>query len=200
MNNNYINTIRKKINEKGDNELTELVNRLIDERNTLLELINIDYLTGVYNRRIMNNIKDYSVVVICDIDDFKNINDTYGHDIGDLVLKVVANILINIVMHDGVVCRYGGDEFFVMFKTCSKGLATRKIKKAQEQIKRLFEKKQIDLTISAGVAERKSKTSLEDTITNADRALYESKSNGKNTVTLFDEIVQSLKLSNNTTN
>ena len=91
--NNYIDSIIKNLDSVNNIDLKIQILRLIEERNQLLEIVKKDTLTGAYNRRILNNINSFSVVVLCDVDDFKGINDTYGHDVGDNVLKVVTKIL-----------------------------------------------------------------------------------------------------------
>ena len=117
---NYIDSIIKNLDSVNNIDLKIQILRLIEERNQLLEIVKKDTLTGAYNRRILNNINSFSVVVLCDVDDFKGINDTYGHDVGDNVLKVVTKILMNNTRSTDIVCRYGGDEFLVVFNKCSK--------------------------------------------------------------------------------
>lgn len=103
----------------NDNNFKIQILKLINERNRLLSIIKKDSLTGAYNRRVLENIDEFSVVALCDIDDFKMINDTYGHDLGDRVLKTVTKVLIDNTRGTDIVCRYGGDEFLIVFKTCS---------------------------------------------------------------------------------
>ena len=80
------------VNQIGDSELTYYVRKLVRERNYLNELANKDSLTGLKNRRALSNINDYSAVVMCDIDDYKLINDLYGHSVGDIIIKNIGNI------------------------------------------------------------------------------------------------------------
>ena len=114
---NYIDQIIKKIDSIKDSDLKNNIYRLIYERNKLLESVNMDVLTGAYNRRIIDSIDNYSVIALCDIDDFKYINDTNGHDIGDRVLKVVSKILIDNSNKEDIVCRYGGDGIYLTEET-----------------------------------------------------------------------------------
>ena len=110
-NDNYVDYIINNLDLINDNNLKIQILKLINERNQLLSIVKKDSLTGAYNRRILENINNFSVVALCDIDDFKTINDTYGHDIGDRVLKTVTKTLIDNTRGCDVVCRYGGDEF-----------------------------------------------------------------------------------------
>ena len=103
----YIERLQEKCKRINDPELTELVNKLLEERMNLFDQANIDTLTGVHNRRILSNIHQCSSLVICDIDNFKTINDKYGHLTGDKVIKEVANALKNIIRYTDYICRYG---------------------------------------------------------------------------------------------
>ena len=100
----YIDYIINNFDLINDNELKIHILKLIDERNQLLSIVKKDSLTGAYNRRVLEN-----------IDDFKVINDTYVQDIGDRVLKTVTRIFIDNTRGTDVVCRYGGDEFLIVF-------------------------------------------------------------------------------------
>lgn len=186
--------LKEKLEKINDSELTSLVSKLIFERNDLLEAINIDHLTGVYNRKILEEIKSYSVAVMCDIDDFKSVNDKYGHELGDFVLKVVASTLLENVRYNDIVCRYGGDEFSIVFNNCPQEIVVDRIKKIQDDVRNIFNKKNIDLSLSVGIAEKNADESLKQTLSNADMALYESKANGKDTITLYDENEKNLLL------
>ena len=193
--NNIVERLKDKLKTVNDVELVYLVNKLIAEREDLLENINIDQLTGVYNRRILNYINEFSVIVMCDIDDFKKINDSYGHDVGDLALKILAKELYSNIRINDVVCRYGGDEFLIIFNDCNKEVVCERMRKVQEDLKYPFRDKKYEVSISVGIAERENDQSLTEVITNADMALYNSKNNGKNRISLYSnkELVLKLK-------
>ena len=130
---------------------------------------------------------------MCDIDDFKKINDTYGHDTGDLALRIVAKELFaNSRVYDYVI-RFGGDEFLIIFSNCSTEIIYKRMEKIREDLTYPFRDMGLNITLSVGIAEREEKQSLAETITNADIALYKSKNNGKNTITIFDEKELTLK-------
>lgn len=146
-----------------------------------------DGLTGVYNRRELNRVlsrlkskNQYYAVCMIDIDHFKHVNDTFGHQNGDKVLSGLGKMLLNTISHSGKVYRFGGEEFTIII---SKALEDRKI--IAEKIRQEFEKMQWDftdesITISVGVALGRGS---EDVLEAADNNLYESKRNGRNCVT-----------------
>lgn len=161
--------------------------------------IRTDHLTGAFNRKafdeeIRKHYKFYeatgtgSCVAILDIDFFKKINDTYGHDIGDYVLKEFVRILHEVFTEDGLfIARTGGEEFAVIFPEWAAAKAFQKIEEAHHKIRKevfIHEDKQIKFTISAGLAELAKADSLDGWIKKADSALYFSKQNGRNQTTL----------------
>ncbi|MCD7725989.1 MAG: GGDEF domain-containing protein [Clostridiales bacterium] len=162
-------------------------------QNAILDkLASTDPLTGLYNRRSMNvfltqaleSQSDFSIIM-CDIDDFKKINDSYGHDFGDIVLKEIAQIILNQVKDSGYVCRWGGEEILILVASPT----MEKVSRIAEDIRRNvanhvfpFESKWIRCTLTLGVASHASHETVEETITKADYNLYVGKRNGKNVV------------------
>ena len=191
----YITRLIEKAKDIKDPELVELIDRLIRERNYLEDMASIDPLTGLYNRRILNRVRDCCAIAMCDIDDFKKINDSYGHDFGDSVIKSVSQIIKQNVRANDFVCRYGGDEFLIIFNDCNKEVVCERMRKVQEDLKYPFRDKKYKVSISVGIAERENDQSLTEVITNADMALYNSKNNGKNRITLYtnNELILKLK-------
>ena len=180
----------KKI-EEIDPRLAKAIIGLIKEKNELLDFARIDHLTGIYNRRILDSVRRYSVVVMCDIDNFKNINDTYGHDKGDEILKQVAKTLSKNIRFDDVVCRYGGDEFLIIFTGCDEKVVVNRIIEIKKELLRVIP--DLKISLSSGISSYKIGSTLKDTITEADIALYKSKEKGKNLITIYDE--KEMKLS-----
>ena len=170
----------------NNSELKVLIDRLIDERNRLIKIISIDELTKVNNRRILSDSIKYDVVVMCDIDNFKGINDKYGHIVGDKVLILVSKIINSITREEDFVCRYGGDEFTIILKDCSIESAINKMNDIRNRIITVMYELDINVTISFGITEYEDGKTLTEAIDEADRALYKSKINGKNRITTFD--------------
>lgn len=157
-----------------------------------------DPLTGLYNRRyIMEKIEDEFIgykrnykkfaLIIADIDFFKKINDSYGHDCGDHVLKVVSKSLQDGVREQDFVSRWGGEEFLLLLpETEIEGariLVDRIKKNIEEQIIE-YNRVQVSITMTFGVATNEDHEKVEDIIKKADNALYEGKSRGRNCVFL----------------
>ncbi len=161
-----------------------------------------DTLTGLHNRRFLyNNINELLQlavrqqsplsVVIIDIDDFKPINDNYGHLAGDYILAEMSNILRSFFRKSDFVIRYGGEEFLiVMFNSdhIQTEQALDKLRREMMDYTFRFERAEIHLTISIGIASCVFETPysavhLEKLISEADSAMYDSKSRGKNKIT-----------------
>jgi diguanylate cyclase (GGDEF)-like protein len=157
----------------------------------------IDPLTEVNNRQIL----DYDLpevikkteakvalgVIFLDLDNFKKINDTYGHPIGDKVLKSLAKSLSNSVRKNDVIIRYGGEEFVIIaFDVTNDSLAVmaEKIRVLVESSSVREENNDICFTISIGATMIQSKDTLSSAIKRGDDYMYESKKNGKNRVTI----------------
>ena len=156
----------------------------------------IDFLTKLYNKRALDEFlqikegefkrygRNFSIVIF-DIDHFKKVNDTYGHEAGDVILRSFANILKNDSREVDIVGRYGGEEFMAILSETDLEGAVQYAKKVNEHVQRakfLYKGKRILLTVSAGVAQRKDWTSLEETIEKADENLYKAKRSGRNKV------------------
>lgn len=159
----------------------------------------VDHLTQLFNRRSFDeHIKQQAALsqmentpvtlVTIDIDHFKRVNDTYGHDIGDFVLKECARILHETFNreHD-FVARIGGEEFAVVLAVHALPLAVKRCEDTLERIrKEVFVKDTMELrfTVSMGVAQHREGESVLDWMKRADQALYESKNTGRNRFTV----------------
>jgi len=151
-----------------------------------------EYLNGQISRLESLPTADvYAVsLVMCDIDFFKKINDGFGHQAGDYVLKIVARIMKQTFRKTDVCCRYGGEEFLVILPAANvenAGIGANKLRLAIENEVIMYEDKRIPLTMSCGVAEiHIGKETYMETMARADLALYECKHNGRNLVSLHD--------------
>jgi diguanylate cyclase (GGDEF)-like protein/PAS domain S-box-containing protein len=163
----------------------------------LLHQATVDDLTGLYNRRhFMRLVQNYSVqdgagmaLLLFDIDDFKLINDTYGHMAGDLALVDLSRKIMSVYKDNGIAGRVGGEEFAVCFFAGSESEALGEAENFRatmgKHIILLEEGHSIQLTVSIGIAfTERSDLTFEDLYREADEALYLSKATGKNRVTL----------------
>ncbi|MCF7793743.1 MAG: sensor domain-containing diguanylate cyclase [Candidatus Cloacimonetes bacterium] len=155
-----------------------------------------DPLTNLANRRAlldnMNHEKfrfershETFSIIICDIDNYKFINDNYGHNAGDFVLKEIGNIMINKLRKQDIVGRWGGDEFLMILPQTNVDGARILANIIRERIdSHVFKYKdfKIKLTMSFGTSEFKESFSIHECIRSADEALYQAKKEGKNKV------------------
>lgn len=181
------------------NENAKLIERLKAELDKYKEMAIIDELTGVFNRRGIMELLRREVarserfklplsVAMVDIDDFKKVNDTFGHITGDKVLKAVATIMKSVIRKIDMIGRYGGEEFLVIFPNTPKNnarIAAEKLRKEVESHKFKYKDREFKVTISIGVAEYEDGDSTESLIAKADEALYRAKSAGKNRVEVY---------------
>lgn len=166
--------------------------QLLYQNEILDKLASTDPLTGLYNRRSMDVFLQQALksdsgfsIVMCDIDDFKKVNDTYGHDFGDVVLKEVAHITVKQVGANGYVCRWGGEEILILVSGAAKENAARIAENIRNNVaNHIFElnNKWIRCTLTLGLSTYKEGQTVEETITDADTHLYQGKRNGKNRV------------------
>lgn len=158
---------------------------------------NVDVLTGLRNRRTIKQYVDAAFkaalgqgedfsLLMCDIDNFKSVNDTYGHDYGDQVLKNVANILCREVRDEDIVFRWGGEEILILVyarKYTAKRVAER-CREAIEKSNVVYKDQIINVTITIGGASYYQGATYEDLVNRADENLYIGKNNGKNQVVI----------------
>ena len=144
-----------------------------------------DGLTGVYNRLFLENKLDdifsqhsQKSIVMLDIDFFKKINDTYGHQIGDEVLKELASLLTRSIRKNDFVIRYGGEEFLIYLPFTDKKDAYLIVSKIKEILRKL--EKAVPYTFSAGIADEGE--TLAQMIKIADNRLYKAKKEGRNRI------------------
>ena len=180
-------------------ELICRVNNLIEAMeniNQIADFANKDFLTGVYNRRYFyDDMSEYVAyaeehaepyaVAMLDIDHFKQINDTYGHDGGDRALKTLAKKLIDETKKGDLVARFGGEEFCIVLKNVSNEEAVKFFVNLRANIancKVQLKKEQIKFTVSIGVAFSRSDYRLDELLELADEVLYRAKENGRNRV------------------
>jgi diguanylate cyclase (GGDEF)-like protein/PAS domain S-box-containing protein len=169
-----------------------------EENLELKKIIRIDELTGIYNRKFLEFQLNKSIkesrefnsifgILFIDIDHFKNINDTYGHNTGDGVLQIIANTIRLNLRPEDIIGRWGGEEFVAIVKTDNEDV----LKEIAERIRHLVENSSyknnnlnVSVTISIGGTIFNRKDSLKILIEKADKNMYVSKHSGRNKVTI----------------
>lgn len=190
--------------DKKINHICALVYDVSDEANNLLKLKTIsqtDALTQLFNRGHWQNMfeqeflrcqryDDTASVVMMDIDHFKAVNDTYGHQLGDKAIQLIAKIILDSQRETDICGRYGGEEFVILLPHTSVNEGVLVAERLREKVESTLlplgkehNNEQLQLTISAGVAEFSDEFSTaENWLEKADSALYKSKENGRNQV------------------
>lgn len=182
----------QKLRDSGDT-----VSRHIEKSEIMKKTMEIDPLTGAFNRRflfdLLNTLEQqaflynssFSILMI-DIDDFKKVNDAYGHPVGDEALKKFVEACRPITREPDCLCRYGGEEFVVVLHNCTLPAAIsagKRICDATNKISIPHKNSMLKFTVSIGAAEFKTPyDSVEKLIARADESLYQAKVQGKNQV------------------
>jgi diguanylate cyclase (GGDEF)-like protein len=180
-----------------------LTSILIEQHKVLESLALRDPLTGLLNRRGMDvalgvtlaagkrHSRDISIIAL-DIDHFKSVNDDYGHDAGDAVLKQFGYLVSQVSRESDICCRYGGEEFLVILPETT----TQQAKDIAERLRVLIEdsdwlvkNKSLPITASMGVATQRGDINIDGLIKDADTMLYKAKAEGRNRVCVMDSPV-----------
>lgn len=177
--------------ESYNHEIKKLKDELIEAKTEA----NIDFLTGLPNRRsfiraledYFNLLKEKGIdfsIILFDIDNFKNTNDTYGHDAGDLVLKDVAAVLKFYLRANTISGRLGGEEFGILIpaKLEDAVKVAERIRKVMENREIRYQDKIIKYTASFGITQAKKDDTIDTLLKRADELLYKAKRSGKNIV------------------
>lgn len=180
-------------------ELKE-INEVLKNKNKEFETrASTDSLTGLYNRYKFSQLylSSYTTmtqrelpmsIILLDIDYFKRVNDSFGHDIGDQVLIQVSHAFLRVLRNEDIVCRWGGEEFIALLPTASLEIAAH----LAEKLRRFIEELEIDtvghITASFGVAEVQIGETMKDVIKRADKALYAAKKLGRNCVKTQEDV------------
>ncbi len=168
----------------------------------LEQMATTDKLTGVANRQAFDIVYEHVIrsmkrlprpisVALLDIDHFKDINDTYGHNGGDEVIKQVADVIRRHVRDSDTVCRWGGEEFLILFDDCPLGKAlecAEAIRRAIKEQSVRYGREKISVTTSVGVAQLHPNQSPASLIGRADAALYLAKNSGRDQARTDDEL------------
>lgn len=202
----FHNRQRKKLTDELELINEELEQRVSDRTQSLLEANNdlhrketeitqmmlTDMLTSLPNRRhfeeeVRREFKrserqnlDLSIA-ICDIDHFKQVNDNFGHNVGDIVLTRLAKCIDETVRQSDFVARWGGEEFVILYIDSNRHTALKLAERVRLAVQALkFEETGSGITISIGISQRLQGDTLDDLMQRSDQALYQAKSNGRN--------------------
>lgn len=192
-------TVRKQAQQSLEASHLILKNALELEK----QLARTDPLTGINNRRYLFELAEHEIeissrykqplsVLMFDIDHFKKFNDTYGHKVGDLILKEVANTARNILRSADIIGRYGGEEFIILLPLTGAEQAFRlaeRIRIAVENMSVDTDQGPTSVTLSIGIVERdlgNTRDTIEDLFHRADEAMYRAKADGRNRTAIGD--------------
>lgn len=181
---------------RRNDELSDMGYSALYMQISIRNLVEQDTLTELNNRRfadkrlkqtqMQSNIHgNHFVIAIGDIDLFKSVNDTYGHECGDLVLKQVAAVLKRNMVDKGFVARWGGEEFLFVYDDMDLKTAKLELEMLLAQVRNLtvlYDDQPIYVTMTLGVVEGGINTNIKELLQRADTKLYEGKSNGRNQI------------------
>ncbi len=176
----FKDTVEKYANKYKDKQIKALAKE-----------VNADFLTGLSNRRyareyvLAKTDRKNDYVVICDIDHFKHVNDTYGHSCGDYVIKEIADILKKSFRTSDLVCRWGGEEFLIYINKASNEVVKERLEKLRDIIENYkfeYDEHVFNITMSFGYCRVDDTIEIENNLKSADEALYYSKNHGRNMV------------------
>lgn len=192
---------------KEADEAQAKIKLLESELSSLSEQVRVDQLTGVLNRRGMDEAFTQEIaraersgeplcVALLDIDNFKKLNDNYGHDVGDEALVHLATIVKETVRPTDVVCRFGGEEFVVLLPNTKLDNASSSLLRLQRALtKKIFmaNQSQLVITFSAGISLYRSGEMAADVLHRADQSMYLAKKTGKNKALTEEDLMVKTK-------
>ncbi|MCH7850585.1 MAG: GGDEF domain-containing protein [Nanoarchaeota archaeon] len=192
--------MKKRIKKILDPDFKKQIDKILsDFKLSLYDLHDVatrDDKTGLYNNRFFMNIFEIEIdkawrnkqklsLVVIDIDFLKKFNDTYGHLVGDEILLELAVTLQTVLRKYDILARFGGEEFFVLLPETGIKLAKRVSERLRTSLLKNKKMNKYEVTISLGVTEYKDKDTMERMIKRADKALYVSKKEGRNMVSVL---------------
>jgi len=186
----------KQYHEKLEYTVSELQMEATERKAAIKELEMLavtDPLTTLINRRKFNELLSYEIernqryradlsLIMCDIDHFKKINDSYGHDVGDSALKIFSEEIKKNIREVDIFARWGGEEFMILMPNAKITDANSKAEKLRKVIESINLKMVDSFTASFGVTNFTNGDTIESFIKRADDALYQAKDKGRNTV------------------
>jgi diguanylate cyclase (GGDEF)-like protein len=193
---NYRTYKIRKQNQILESEVKNRTSELLKLNKQLKLASQTDFLTGLYNRSgFINNYKKKRsdkktcCIVICDVDNFKKINDVYSHSAGDEVLKKITHIMHSIISKEDILARWGGEEFifFLDDKMAKEAFnLIEKIRTEIENTKIIINDQTIPVTCTFGISQCQPDVSFNDCVNAADEAMYQGKKKGRNITVISD--------------
>lgn len=192
---NFTTELASAVSVRKD-ELGRIGRSAIEMQSALRKLVEQDSLTGLYNRhygeiwlkQAQRNLEKQGqrfYVAIADIDFFKKFNDNYGHDCGDMVLKMVSNVLMDRMSQRGYASRWGGEEFLLVFEDTNIEQAFQVVTQIAQDIKKIkirYRGEVLGVTVTIGITEGSADKKMDEIVKEADNALYRGKENGRDQV------------------
>lgn len=172
---------------------TDISDTMMEHKKLQLKLTH-DKLTNALNREffdkninlIIEEARPHKLgIIICDIDHFKNINDTYGHNRGDVVLKTLVDTIHTSIRQEDYLIRWGGEEFIILMKIDTLNSLEKRIEYIRKQIEKQYFDEVGNITASFGVTVYRENEAIIESIERADKALYAAKQNGRNRTKIF---------------
>lgn len=175
------------------NKTQELEGKLIEYNKTLMKQANTDTLTGLYNRRrtleylekLLAESEEQISICLCDIDFFKRVNDTYGHDVGDEVLKTIADTFRTKLPPDTFISRWGGEEFLLIFPRMNGDEAGTALEIFRQKLRTIvFDggSETFSITLTFGLVEYDFRSDITTLLKEADEKLYLGKESGRDRI------------------
>lgn len=179
-------------NKNLDEKVSNRTQKLQEDYTRMKNIASIDPLTQIYNRYAFFKEFDKLVnhkfsLIMFDIDHFKKVNDTYGHDVGDFILYELCTVVENRLRDDDIFGRVGGEEFMILLPSTPVINATLIANRIKNDVENHDFKKVPKVTISLGVIESSGVTNSEQILKNVDIALYRAKNSGRNKVIVYEE-------------
>jgi diguanylate cyclase (GGDEF)-like protein len=182
---------------------------LIEDVTDWHKRMNTDGLTGLWNHRYFKEVLDREIkksqryknhlsLIMLDVDHFKNFNDTYGHQTGDIILKSLSGIMQKIARETDIVTRYGGEEFAVILTMTDEAGANVFARRIMAELEKMdfhdiYGKKIPPITVSIGISFFSDGLTISEFIEEADQALYSGKHSGRNCVVNYSEMIKGIK-------
>lgn len=176
-----VQTLEKELKESQANNRKDHLTKTLNRKSLEEELTKIE-------SKFQRNKSNYAIVFF-DIDHFKDVNDVYGHESGDIILKTFASLLMKLTRDTDTIGRYGGEEFiaFLDYKNNEELYKyIERIKSVVTRNKFIYKDQKIEIKFSAGVEIRSNCKTVNDTVVNADKLLYDAKHNGRNKIVFWN--------------